>query len=449
MSSDQPSCLSISTRWGTIHPVLDVDHAAKETQMKLASNMVVLLLAVGLFIPTARAGDQRPIVAVFNVEASETGLSGHYLNGLADYLATRLTESGAYQVVPRDQVKQRLVQQKKGSYKECYNQSCQIEIGKELAAEKTLAAKVIKLGNRCTVTLTLYDLRKSTTESAASQHGECGENSVIESVDKALDKLFGAKQAQPEALAEPAEESSPVPEGFVRIPPGSFQMGSPASEDGRDSGETQHRVTITRAFLMQATEVTQGQYRALMGKNPSHFASCGDDCPVEQVSWHDAVTYCNALSHKEGLPECYDGDRLKGLDCKGYRLPTEAEWEYAARAGSTGARYGELDAVAWYWSNSGKTTHTVGKKNPNAWGLYDMLGNVYEWCHDWKSGYPSGLATDPTGPRAGSIRVNRGGSWNSPARFVRAAFRSGYTPVSHLNSLFILFHGLRPARFCP
>ena len=159
--------------------------------MKLAYNSAVLVLAVGLFLPTARAGEQRPIVVVFNVEATGVRLSKQYLNGLADYLSSRLTESGAYQVVPRDQVKQRLVQQKKGSYKECYDQSCQIEIGKELAAEKTLSTKVIKLGNRCTVTLTFYDLKKSTTESAATQHGQCGENKVIESVDKALAKLFG------------------------------------------------------------------------------------------------------------------------------------------------------------------------------------------------------------------------------------------------------------------
>ncbi len=235
-----------------------------------------------------------------------------------------------------------------------------------------------------------------------------------------------------------------APKGFVRIPAGSFQMGSPASEDGRHADETQHRVTITRAFLMQATEVTQGQYRALMGKNPSHFTSCGDDCPVEKVSWRDAVAYCNALSRKEGLPECYDGDSLRGLDCKGYRLPTQAEWEYAARAGSSVARYGELDAVAWYVDNSGSSTHPVGKKKPNAWGLYDMLGNVWEWCHDWKGDYPSGSVKDPTGPRAGSKRVKRGGSWGDTARNVRAAFHIYYTPDSRYISL-----GFRPLRSCP
>ncbi len=236
-----------------------------------------------------------------------------------------------------------------------------------------------------------------------------------------------------------------APRGFVRIPPGSFQMGSPASEQGRYKDEgPQHRVTITRAFLMQATEVTQGQYRALMGKNPSHFTSCGDNCPVEKVSWHEAVAYCNALSRKEGLEECYDGDRLRGLDCKGYRLPTEAEWEYAARAGSTGARYGDLDSVAWYKGNSGKSTHTVGKKRPNAWGLYDMLGNVLEWCHDWKGDYSSSSATDPTGPRTGSRRVRRGGSWVNVAGYVRAAIRLNFTPDGRDYIL-----GFRPLRFCP
>ncbi len=245
---------------------------------------------------------------------------------------------------------------------------------------------------------------------------------------------------------EPAKkEVVRAPGGFVHIPAGSFQMGSPAGEKGRGDDEgPQHRATITRAFFMQATEVTQGQYRALMGKNPSRFTSCGDDCPVEQVSWRDAVTYCNALSRKEGLEECYDGDRLKGLDCKGYRLPTEAEWEYAVRAGSAGASYGELDAIAWYGRNSDFYTHPVGKKKPNAWGLYDMLGNVWEWCHDWKGDYPSGAVEDPTGPQAGLYRVSRGSSWCRYARDVRAASRRGDAPDRLGGSL-----GLRPVRYSP
>jgi formylglycine-generating enzyme required for sulfatase activity len=232
--------------------------------------------------------------------------------------------------------------------------------------------------------------------------------------------------------------------GFVRIPAGRFTMGSPAGEEGRDSDEVQHEVVITRPFLLQATEVTQGQWRALMGDAPSKFSACGADCPVERVSWYEALAYCNARSQKEGLPPCYRDpgggvyDRKdakagavpswpEGLACRGYRLPTEAEWEYAARAGTTGARHGELDAVAWYGGNSGGKTHPAGKKAPNAWELYDMLGNVWEWCWDWKGDY-AGAARDPVGPASAGLRVLRGGSWSLDARGARSARRSGNEP---------------------
>jgi formylglycine-generating enzyme required for sulfatase activity len=218
------------------------------------------------------------------------------------------------------------------------------------------------------------------------------------------------------------------PVGYVRIAPGTFSMGSPPGEEGRDDDESQHSVTITRAYCMKATEVTQGEWQSVMGSNPSYFTDCGANCPVEQVSWEDAVGYANALSRREGLPECYAGSTFAGLACKGYRLPTEAEWEYAARAGTTGSRYGNLDSVAWYDENSGSGTHPVGQKQPNAWGLYDMLGNVREWTGDWYAAY-AGSASDPLGAGAGSLRVLRGGSCLYDARFARAAYRSSDAPA--------------------
>ena len=239
--------------------------------------------------------------------------------------------------------------------------------------------------------------------------------------------------ASPPALAAPAQqaEGSPAavcPGGYVRIAPGTFTMGySPAVDEGREDDETQHRVTITRAYCMKATEVTQGEWQAVMGINPSNFKDCGANCPVEQVSWKDAVIYANALSRLEGLPECYAGSTFTGLGCRGYRLPTEAEWEYAARAGTTGATYGHLGSMAWFNKNAGLTTHPVSQKQPNAWGLYDMLGNVWEWTGDWYGIYPA-TVTDPTGPASWSARVVRGGSCYNYARNVRAAFRNSLTP---------------------
>ena len=247
---------------------------------------------------------------------------------------------------------------------------------------------------------------------------------------------------------------------FVEIPSGRFRMGSPSSEPGRiDAEGPQHTVTISRSFLLGATEVTQGQWRAVMGNSPSHFSSCGDDCPVEKVSWDDVVDFCNRLSDLDGLSRCYSGSGNNitwNRGCTGYRLPTEAEWEYAARAGTQTALYTgpltirgnnngpELDAIAWYGGNSGVTysggydcsgwpekqyssskcgTHPVGRKQPNGWGLYDMHGNVWEWVWDWKADYPSGSVTDPVGPSGGSYRVLRGGSFLRYARFCRSARR--------------------------
>jgi formylglycine-generating enzyme required for sulfatase activity len=224
------------------------------------------------------------------------------------------------------------------------------------------------------------------------------------------------------------EGSGACPEGFVLIEPGTFIMGSPTSEEDHNDDETQHSVTITRAYCMKATEVTQGEWQSVMGSNPSNFRNCGANCPVEQVSWGEAAGYANALSRREGLPECYAGSTFTGLGCKGYRLPSEAEWEYAARAGTTSSRYGNLDSVAWYNRNSGSRTHPVGQKQPNAWGLYDMLGNVWEWTGDWYVAY-SGSASDPAGAAAGSFRVLRGGSWsNGYALRARAAFRGSDSP---------------------
>ena len=213
---------------------------------------------------------------------------------------------------------------------------------------------------------------------------------------------------------------------FVLIPAGTFIMGSPLNEPGRDSDEGRHKVTLTRPFYIQTTEVTQGQWQAVMGENPSHFRDCGETCPVEMVSWHDTQRFIARLNAMAGVYT--------------YRLPTEAEWEYAARSGSqsalsngiitvTGCAYdAKLDHIGWYCGNSGNKSHPVAQKQPNSWGVYDMHGNVWEWCHDWYGNYPSGPVTDPQGPAVGLIRVNRGGSWWWFARFCRSANRIRYMP---------------------
>lgn len=232
-------------------------------------------------------------------------------------------------------------------------------------------------------------------------------------VQKAADVAMGPLPSMPPTDGK-TFISSTLGAKFTLIPAGTFTMGSPSTEEGRYAGEIQHRVTISRSFYMQTTEVTQGQWRQVMGSNPSHFISCGDDCPVENISWNDVQEFIRKLNSREG----------KGK----YRLPTEAEWEYAVRAGSEDARYGDIDSIAWYYRNANQKTHSVGQKRPNAWGLYDMLGNVKEWCQDWYGYYTANSVTDPEGPSSGSNRVVRGGAFDDSASSARAATRNDYIP---------------------
>jgi formylglycine-generating enzyme required for sulfatase activity len=205
------------------------------------------------------------------------------------------------------------------------------------------------------------------------------------------------------------------------IPPGEFLMGSPEDEKPPDGGETQHLVRITKGFWLAKTQTTQAQWQAVMGNNPSRFI--GNDLPVECVYWDNI---CGDESRTGGflgtINRMASGGGL-------FDLPTEAQWEYACRAGFTGAYADDLDQVAWYYENSDKKTHPVGTKQANVWGLHDMLGNVWERCADWYGGYPDGVVTDPSGPASGSFRVHRGGCWFSHASYCRAAGRYDSTPM--------------------
>ena len=261
---------------------------------------------------------------------------------------------------------------------------------------------------------------------------------------------------------EAGSPDSGVPGKWISIPAGKFKMGAPVGGPCKETlpgiKETQHTVTLTHKFEMQEKEVTQAEYMTLMGSNPSYIQSCGTDCPVEKTTWHMAAAYCNALSKKASLVACYActgkekdtacmetaATQGKGIyTCKGYRLPTEAEWEYAYRAGTTTTLYnGALDAtkcntinadtnadkIGWYLANASKTSHPVGVKQPNALGLYDMAGNIYEWCHDWfQTDLGSSATIDPVGPTTGTEKVIRGGSWQNISKHMRAANRNKIT----------------------
>jgi formylglycine-generating enzyme required for sulfatase activity len=228
---------------------------------------------------------------------------------------------------------------------------------------------------------------------------------------------------------------------FKWIPPGTFQMGSPVDEQYRENDETQHTVTLNRGFWLLDHEVTQEEHKALTGYTRSYFYSRTGLRPVDRITWDDAVAFCKELTKK-------DREAGRIAPNQEYRLPTEAEWEYACRAGTKTDRYYdhsdgyyELDSIAWWAWNSDKETRIVKQKLPNDFGLYDMLGNVSEWCSDWYDAYPSGNVSDPKGPISGTLRVKRGGDCYSVPGEVRSAKRESYDPGSKPPTGF----GFRPA----
>jgi len=299
--------------------------------------------------------------------------------------------------------------------------------------------------------------------------------------DAGPDRAFVSDMAPPDGRPHPLPpdpNQPPLPggarcwNGWCVIQPGTFQMGSPPWEPCRNWSytlETQHQVTLTRTYELAATEVSQGQFEAAMGHNPSWFDECGKHCPVERIRWHEAVAYCNKLSQKAGLESCYSCtgsqqstqctthvqyEHGKIYDCPGYRLPTEAEWEYAYRAGTSTAYYSgdntsctktdpKADIIGWYDLTSGGKTHPSAKKKPNAWGLYDMAGNVLEWTHDpCHQDLGAKAAVDPSPGASATGRVLKGGSWFSFVRLLRGAYRNCGDTHSYIT-------GFRCARTLP
>ena len=269
-------------------------------------------------------------------------------------------------------------------------------------------------------------------------------------------RFAGAAEAYLGTRQSPSPTPSPtptqIPADFVRINGGTFTMGSPANEPGRHNDEIQRQVTVS-SFHMGIYLVTQREYREVMGTNPSNFR--GDNLPVETVSWFDAIEYCNRRSQREGFTPAYtisgSGNNRTvtwNRNANGYRLPTEAEWEYACRAGTTtpwntGASITTSQANFGYLEENSRAT-TVDRYLPNRWGLYDMHGNVWEWCWDWFGTYASGVQTNPTGAISGTHRVVRGGSMLNDDSSLRSAFRHTVSPAER--DYFIGFRVVRNAQ---
>jgi len=258
---------------------------------------------------------------------------------------------------------------------------------------------------------------------------------IVEEIDRTLERGTTEEESG-QAIRVPLEkgsvsQSSPatfrnsIGMEFILIPAGEFRMGADDKEGFEDERPV-HRVRITRPFYLGKYPVTQGQWEAVMETNPSHFTG-NPNRPVENVAWHDAQEFLRRLSEKEGKP---------------YRLPTEAEWEYAARAGSnTTYCFGDdvklLREYAWYADNSGNETHPVGQLDANAWGLHDIHGNVWEWVQDWYAAnyYQQSAVINPSGPDSSEYKVSRGGSWRNGARSVRVAARNWLEPGSRSDGI--------------
>ncbi len=352
--------------------------------------------------------------------------------------------------------------------------SCEVETARNLGVDYVMSGQIVAMGSLLVVSLKLHETDSGRLLSSKQVRGE-GSVALLDALDapsRELVEMLGAPAPTvapaPElasteaALAALQREGSPAAPGAtgthtvkgvrferVVVPAGRFVMGSPTSERGRYRNEAQVEVTLTRPYEVMKTEVTQGLYRAVTGQNPSGFSSCGDGCPVEQVSWLEAVSFANALSSAEGLTPAYQvsGKTVTwDRSADGWRLPTEAEWEYAARAGERTVYAGSdrVDEVGWYEGNSGGKTHPACGKRPNGWGLCDMTGNVWEWTWDWFAGSRSG-GTDPAGPASGSYRVFRGGSWYSVAQSARVARRDYDSPGFRRHDLgFRLVRSLDP-----
>ncbi|MDR0785702.1 MAG: formylglycine-generating enzyme family protein, partial [Treponema sp.] len=331
-----------------------------------------------------------------------------------------------------------------------------------------VTGSVNAIGGAYAVTVKILDVSSGQFSHSADEFMEGNPQDIYNGVSALVSRFIAGMGSETGRVVQQpsAPAQRPVPADMVRIAGGTFMMGSPASKAGRDDDETRHSVSISGPFYIGKHEVTQKEWEEVMGTNPSYFK--GDNLPVESVSWYEAVEYCNKRSEREGLTLAYtidktrsNGNNLDGNDnvkwvvtwnrsANGYRLPTEAEWELACRAGtstaySTGAGISTSQArYGGSYSGSGERDKTiaVGSFAPNAWGLYDMHGNVWEWCWDWYGSYGSGFQTDPAGASSVSFRVFRGGGWSNTVRYVRSAGRSYYTPSTRNNILG--FRVLRP-----
>ena len=337
---------------------------------------------------------------------------------------------------------------------DCLDAACEVEIGRTLGADYVVSGEVLDFASEKRLILKVHHCDSAAfigSESAAGISLKELESSIAGTTALLAERIrkhsgidlvgvVSPLQGQPvisldDWFIQPETSyQSGLTVSMISIEPGEFLMGSPRYEADRQQDEDRHQVTLTRGFYLGITEITQDQWYAVMGSKPGHFE--GGVFPVENVSFAQCVEFCNKLSKMEGLQPAYGFKKDEifwNRDANGYRLPTEAEWEYACRSGSqsrfaNGDSYADLRAISWSRHNSSGRTHEVASRQANNWGLYDMHGNVWEWCWNWSSTYPTRFSVDPEGPHNGSSRVIRGGSWVNPQAACRSANHNSAKP---------------------
>jgi len=337
---------------------------------------------------------------------------------------------------------------------DCLDASCEVEIGRTLGADYVVSGEVLTFAGELRLILKVHHCNSAAfigSESAAGAGLKDLENSMASTTELLSERIkkhsgvafagiAGPMQGQPvikldDWFIQPEKSfTSGLSITMLKMEPGEFLMGSPRYEVDRQKDEDRHQVTLTHAFMIGATEITQDQYFSVMGTRPSHFE--GGLFPVENITFKECVEFCNRLSKTEGLQPAYGikkDDIFWNREANGYRLPTEAEWEYACRAGSldrfaNGDNLTDLGSISWTRHNSSGRSHEVASRQPNSWGLFDMHGNVWEWCWNWSSAYPTRFAVDPEGPTSGKSRVIRGGSWDNPHASCRSANHNSAKP---------------------
>jgi formylglycine-generating enzyme required for sulfatase activity len=359
-----------------------------------------------------------------------------YAHELTSILVSELAKWKTYEVYSQENVRTIAGWTAERMKLGCTDTQCLLALG-QMDVAKLVSGSVGKIGETYSISLGLFDTQNAKADHAVSEFCS-SENELISLVQKAVHQLFslvtGAEGAPRKGEMERIYKNS-IGMEFQYIAAGKFIMGSLVNPmDSYGSEVPIHEVEISKSFYFGKYEVTQSQWLQIMGNNPSYFRNCGENCPVEQVTWNQAQEFLRRLNQKENTNK--------------YRLPTEAEWEYACRAGSRstfgfGDDIQNLEEYGWYVKNSGGSVRPVGQKRPNAWGLYDLNGNVWEWCSDWFDAEYYGKSTpvNPPGPDAGYRRILRGGSWLNYPGYLRCATRYSYDPSQGFFTI-----GLRIAR---